>query len=249
MSIGAFIDVAADLRDIFLAIFPDFGDIQTETIRSAIKQSYLDCGWNLESSNENVPVPEFGAFFELIKRDKRVDRGVVFRLNELADYGLFRAPTGSRSPLDSGGITLVRIHRTGNELLQRAFATFVLYSVYKDMLKRGPQPALTHAVIFDEAHRASRLRLLPRMAKESRKYGIAMLLASQEARDFDRSLFSAIASYLALRVTENDARTIAKQAVSSRIERRVIDRLKQLDRYHALFMTEGEYPREISLKP
>jgi DNA helicase HerA-like ATPase len=134
-------------------------------------------------------------------------------------------------------------------LLQRAFATFVLYSVNKDMLKRGPQAVLTHAVIFDEAHRASRLKLLPRMAKESRKYGLAMLLASQETRDFDRSLFSAIASYLALRVTENDARAVAKQAVSSRIERRVIDRLKQLDRYHALFFTEGEYPREVSLNP
>jgi DNA phosphorothioation-dependent restriction protein DptH len=61
------------------------------------------------------------------------------------------------------------INRTANEVLQRAFATFVLYSIYKDMLKRGPQKGLTHAVVFDEAHRASRLKLLPRMAKESRK--------------------------------------------------------------------------------
>jgi hypothetical protein len=73
-------------------------------------------------------------------------------------------------------------------------------------------------------------------------------LASQEARDFDRSLFSAIASYLALRMTENDARAIARQAASSQIERRVIDRLKQLDRYNALFFTEGDSrPRQIKL--
>jgi DNA phosphorothioation-dependent restriction protein DptH len=249
-TIGAFIDVAGDLRDIFLAIFPDLGDIQAETIRFAIKQSYIDSGWTLEGTNEDVPVPEFSSFFEIIKGEKRADRGVVFRLGELADYGLFKTPSGSRSLLDARGVTIVRIHRTGNELLQRAFATFVLYSVYKDMLKRGPVDDLSHAVVFDEAHRASRLRLLPRMAKECRKYGLSLILASQEARDFDRSLFSAIASYLTLRVTENDARVLAKQATSSQMERRIVDRLKQLDHYRALFFTEGNVrPREVRLAP
>jgi DNA helicase HerA-like ATPase len=115
----------------------------------------------------------------------------------------------------------------------------VLYSIYKDMFKRGPQASLTHAVIFDEAHRASKLKLLPTMAKECRKFGITLVLASQEARDFDSSLFSTIANYLALRVTEYDARTIAKMVASSDVEKRVIDRLKQLEKYTALFFTEG----------
>ena len=112
---------------------------------------------------------------------------------------------------------MVRIHLTSNELLQRAFAAFVLYSIYKDMFKRGPQSRLTHAIIFDEAHRASRLKLLPTIAKECRKFGIALVLACQEARDFDPSLFSAIASYLALRITEHDAKAIARTASSSDI--------------------------------
>jgi DNA helicase HerA-like ATPase len=107
------------------------------------------------------------------------------------------------------------------------------------MFKRGPQETLTHAVVFDEAHRASRLKLLPTMAKECRKFGISLVLASQEARDFDASLFSAIASYLALRVTEHDAKTIAKMASASDVEKRVVDRLKQLGKYTALFFTEG----------
>jgi DNA phosphorothioation-dependent restriction protein DptH len=141
--------------------------------------------------------------------------------------------------LDFTGPTVVRIHLTSNELLQRAFAAFVLYSTYKDMFKRGPQSRITHAIIFDEAHRASRLKLLPTIAKECRKFGIALVLACQEARDFDPSLFSAIASYLALRITEHDAKAIARTASSSDIEKRIIDRLKQLKKYTALFFTEG----------
>jgi DNA phosphorothioation-dependent restriction protein DptH len=64
-------------------------------------------------------------------------------------------------------------------------------------------------------------------------------IASQEARDFDPSLFSAIASYLALRITEHDAKAIARTASSSDIEKRIIDRLKQQKKYTALFFTEG----------
>jgi DNA phosphorothioation-dependent restriction protein DptH len=39
---------------------------------------------------------------------------------------------------------------------------------------------------------------MPTMAKERRKYGISLVVASQEAKDFDISLFSAIANYLDL---------------------------------------------------
>ena len=107
------------------------------------------------------------------------------------------------------------------------------------MFRRGLQNRLTHAVVFDEAHRASRLKLIPTMAKECRKYGLSLILASQEARDFDPSLFSAIATYLCMRVTEQDAKFISRNVVASDIEKQTIDTLKQLDRYKAMFFREG----------
>jgi DNA helicase HerA-like ATPase len=247
----AHIDVASELRDIFAAIFPDLGDIQTEEIRQAIKQSYMDIGWGVgDLTSDTLPFPSFQTFFEIIRRKPKPNAGLMARLTELADYEFFSSSTQTRSLLDVRAPSILRIHRTSNELLQRAFASFVLYSVYKDMMKRGPQENLTHAVIFDEAHRASRLKLIPAMAKECRKFGITLILASQEARDFDTSLFSAIASYLSLRVTENDAKTIAKMASSSDIERRIVDRLKQLNKYTGLFFTEGERrPTHVALAP
>lgn len=55
------------------------------------------------------------------------------------------------------------------------------------MFRRGIQDRITHAVIFDEAHRAAGLKVIPTMAKECRKYGISLIVASQEARDFNVS--------------------------------------------------------------
>jgi DNA helicase HerA-like ATPase len=107
------------------------------------------------------------------------------------------------------------------------------------MFRRGTQQRITHAVVFDEAHKAARLKLIPTMAKECRKYGIALVLASQEARDFHTSVFSEIANYLVLRVNEADARALVRNVASSDQERVLADRLKQMERFKGLFFCEG----------
>jgi DNA helicase HerA-like ATPase len=101
-------------------------------------------------------------------------------------------------------------------------------------------------VIFDEAHRAARLQLIPTMAKECRKYGISLVLASQEAKDFHQSLFSAVANYLILRLTDADARSLARNVTSSDQEKLFADRIKQLDRFRAFYCSEGQ-KRPISV--
>ncbi len=89
----AYLDVAGALRDIFVAIFPELGDIQGERIRGAIKDSFIEAGWN----DPNVVLaelrePEFKRFVEILRGDPRPDRGLrtlLARLEELGDYGFF----------------------------------------------------------------------------------------------------------------------------------------------------------------
>jgi len=71
-------------------------------------------------------------------------------------------------------------------------------------------------IIFGSLHRAAGLKLIPTMAKECRKYGISLVLASQEAKDFNVSLFSAIANYLVLRLTEADAKALVRNVAAPR---------------------------------
>ena len=200
-----YLDVSGALRDIFAAIFPDLGDIQGESIRTAIKQSFIENGWNSPDINPGeLREPDFRRFFEILRSTPKPDsglRGLLARLVELADYEFFDLGESPASLWDGREPIVIRIHKTQNEVLQRAFAALVFYKLYKDMFKRGVKDRITHAIIFDEAHRAARLSLIPTMAKECRKYGISLVLASQEARDFHTSLFSAIANYLILHIT------------------------------------------------
>src|SRR5271166_2155553 len=231
---------ASLLRDIFASIFPDLGDLQLETLRAAIKSSYEDLGWG--STVETPSVPKFRAFLEKLFDAGRSDartQTLLARLKELDDFHFFSEAGDGPSLLDERGPAILQIHKTMNEAVQRAFASFAFYRIYQDMFRRGRQETITHAVIFDEAHRAHRLKLIPTMAKECRKYGLALILASQEARDFDTSLFSAIANYLILRVTEHDAKALARNVAPSDMERRIADRLKQIEKYQALYFCEG----------
>ncbi len=232
----AHIDVAGTLRDIFGSIFPDLGEIQLEELRAAIRESYDELGWGRRDAERPAP-PAFRRFLEILRARPKPNQNLLARLQELDDYGFFDGGDDSSGLLADARPILVRIHLSTNDILQRAFAGFVLYNIYKDMFRRGVQDRLTHAVIFDEAHRAAKLKLIPRLAKECRKYGLALGLASQGVRDFDPALFEAIASYLVLRVTETDARTIARNTGPTADQARTVDRLKALEPYTAMFFT------------
>jgi len=245
----AHIDSSGMLRDIFSALFSDLGDVQLERIRQAIKQSYVKLGWG-QTNEGTAGSPEFRSFYSLLQQEQKPDKNLLARLNELDDYGVFRTDGCIRSLLNTDQPSIIRIHATQNEMVQRATAMFSLYNIYKEMFRRGVQPRITHAIIFDEAHRASRLRLLPTFAAECRKFGLSLILASQSSRDFDTSLFSGIASYLLLRMTEQDAMSLSRNITTSDQSRRVADRLKQLEKYHALFFREGHrQPAFVSLSP
>lgn len=249
---SAHVDSAGMMRDVFSAIFPDLGDVQLGTLREAIKKSFESRGWGGGRVPEDpaAAVPPFRDFFQRLISADKPDRGLVTRLKELDDYGVFSGAAAGTRLLDEPTPAVLQIHSSPNDVIQQAFASLLLYGVYQDMFRRGPQKKLTHVVIFDEAHRAANLKLLPTMAKECRKYGVALVLASQEARDFDESLYSGIANYLCFNVTENDAKAIARHCVGSDERVRTIDRLKAMPKHQALFFPQGgQRPRQVRLLP
>lgn len=243
----AYIDNAGMIRDIFSSIFPDLGDLQLEYLRDAVKEAYKQCGWN--SANLRIETPPFQLVYDKLESGCP-DKRLLLRLRELNDYGFFSAAGADASPLEVSEASIIRIHSTQNESLQNAFSSFLLQNIYQSMFVRGEQTRLTHALVIDEAHRASRLKLIPTLAKECRKYGILLIIASQEARDFQPSLFSAVGNHLVLRVTDQDAKILANQSGDSASKSKIVDRLKQMPKYHALFFdVDRGRPEYIALQP
>jgi hypothetical protein len=98
--------------------------------------------------------------------------------------------------------------------------------------------------------------LLSRLRLRKQVVGIVLKLADRKEKlavfvstSLNPALFSAVGNYLILRVTEMDARILARMAGSSDQERRIADRLKGLERYTGLFFGEGRSrPTTISLQ-
>lgn len=249
-SAHGWLDNVGMLRDILAAIFPEMGDIQTNEIRQAIKDSYVEQGYQTrDTAPRELSTPEFHRFYQILRNRPKTSPGVLARLEELDDYGLFRTSSDRFSLLQGSHPTVLRIHTTGNQVLQNAMAYFTLFNIYQDMLLRGEQPAITHAIVFDEAHRASRLRLIPQLAKECRKFGIALIVSSQAVRDFPGELFEAISSYLILRVLDDDAKALVQNVLPTEEKGKYATRIKQLRDRTALFTTANQHPRYLHLLP
>ena len=78
------------------------------------------------------------------------------------------------------------------------------------------------------------------MAKECRKFGLSLILASQEIKDFDQSLFAAVSNSLTLRLLEADAQKMAKNCgIPYDKVKLYADRIKQMPKFQALFNREG----------
>jgi DNA phosphorothioation-dependent restriction protein DptH len=141
------LDVAGALRDIFSAIYPEIGDIQGERIRKAVKESFIEHGWEDPSANfANLVEPPFRRFLDILRADPKPDRGLrtlLGRLEELDDYGFFNLNENSASLWENEQPTVIRIHTTQNDNLQKAFASLIFYGLYKDMFRRGIQDRIT----------------------------------------------------------------------------------------------------------
>ena len=127
----AHLDVAEAIRDIFAAIYPELGDIQTDRIRRAIKDSFDEMGWgDPGTASSDTREPPFHRFVEILRSDPKPDRGLrnlLARLDELDDYGFFDLCESGGSLWESEQPTVIRFHTTQNDNLQRAFPSLVFY--------------------------------------------------------------------------------------------------------------------------
>jgi len=97
-------------------------------------------------------------------------------------------------------------------------------------------------VVFDEAHRVAKLKLIPKMMQECRKYGILFILSSQRVEDFDQGVLDSAGNHLYLRVNHPDARRLAAYLGNSAGASDSISKLQNLPKYHALFRSEDYQP-------
>lgn len=206
------------------------GDMQRDVVFSAIRASYQAYGFSDDTNHRSkeLALPtlrEVLQHIENIAQERHVSN-VAARCRPLLEMNLFR-PMEQNPDL----LSLVRsglvidLHNLYAETLQQAVGAFVLRKLYKDMFSWGYAKRIHLAVVLDEAHRLAKDVTLPKIMREGRKFGIAVIVASQGMADFHPDILATAGTKIIFRMNYPDSKKVAGfirgfpgQDMASRIE-------------------------------
>jgi len=214
------------LAEIFANV-TGMGFMQRDIIYTAIQDAYRGRGFGDEDTiDQEYPTTE-----EVLRRIRQEEQArhvsnVSARCRPLLQMDLFRPVQHAPDLLSTirSGL-VIDLHNLYAEELQLAAGAFVLRKLYQDMFSWGNAERLRLVVVLDEAHRLARDVTLPKIMKEGRKFGIAVVVASQGIGDFHQDILGNAGTKVIFRVNYPDSKKVSGfikgsqgQDIAARIE-------------------------------
>ncbi|MBX5450005.1 MAG: ATP-binding protein [Thermogemmatispora sp.] len=204
---------ALAISEIFAQV-AGLGDMQRNAVFTAILKAYQAHGFEDELSEEEqseLSYPTIDEIFRRIQQEeqKRHASNVTARCEPLLQMNLFHPvepPVNLRTLIGQG--LVIDLHTLYVERLQLSAGAFVLHKIYKDMFQWGPAERLRLAIVLDEAHRLAKDKTLPRLMKEGRKFGIAVIVASQSLSDFHAEVLNNAGTRIIFRLNYPESRKV-----------------------------------------
>jgi len=206
-------EVAGIMKKIF-----GLGEIQESILRQAIKNSYLNLGIDMRSTGPSDICPTFADVKQEISKlesnsNKRNIESLMSRIEPLFELDVFHSKTTVSFAELLNGTTVVELKPFPTEMIKSAVAEFFLakLSYYVYSLDKTKQMKLY--CVVDEAHRLMyEGSPLDRFLRESRKYGVGVILASQRPTDFNETVLANAGVLLSFQCTlEKDAAFVGRQ--------------------------------------
>ncbi len=218
---------------------------QEANLRTAMIECYADHGITKETSVK--PSSGYPAFEELESKILELPNhtALLNRLSPIFSLNLFSGPK------DDGGFDdfikspkVVRLAPLPTEEVKLAVAEFVLLKLYNHFVCQPHRIHPVMAVIVDEAHKLSGSESIVKLFREIRKFGVAMILSSQKAKDFHADIHANAASGLFLKNSEiTDRKYIADQLKGSDKHKEEIVNILGLQRtFEGLFRNDHYAP-------
>ena len=210
-------NIVYEVADIIKKIFK-LGEIQESILRQAIRQSYLDKGIDLKNKGASDEFPNFSDIEKNIYRledshNKSSVASLISRIEALFDIDIFKADTNIEFSDILKETTVVELKDFPTEMVKSAIAEFFLNKLFYYLYSLNKSKKLRMYCIIDEAHRLMYENSpLDRLFRESRKYGVGVILASQRPSDFNETILANVGGILSFQCSlEKDAKFIGKQ--------------------------------------
>jgi len=205
-------DQKYQISDIIALVYK-IGERQIGYLREAIKLSYESKGIfeDDEATWKHTP-PTFADIQENLERladkgsraEKESIKGIFARLDPIFDYGIFSAETVIPFEDLMKGQTVINLGILPNDKLKAVVCEFLLRKLryYLYNLPESREPKLF--IVIDEAHRLKYEKdsSAGQLLKEARKYGVGLVLSTQDSVDFSDLVYNNIGGILSLQLGE-----------------------------------------------
>ena len=188
----------------------ELGEIQRQHVYRGIIKAFEDLGWVNDLQGSRLPtIAEFANAVEQVEQGAR-GKNARGRLLPLTDFGLFAEDANEAFDPTGGGNGLI-IDLSGVQLdsVKKAASSFVLRKVYRDMFFWEQNSTMKLNIVLDEAHRVLQDKTLPKLLKEGRKFGVAVVAASQSMADFSKQVIDNVGTKIVFRTNYPDSKTAA----------------------------------------
>jgi hypothetical protein len=208
------VEMVFRLADTLNAVFAGSGDIQLGKLREAIQECYEQAGFDMKSPAPADKEPPTLEMLEAVLAQWSGKGGQIknlqVRLQPLFMSGIFDQGKAGFNFDDLFQHTTVIKLTAGIKDLMLAASRFLLEKLYGAMMMQGLSKSLRLMVCVDEAHKLCNDPKITDLAKEARKYGLGLILSSQETRDFHPSIFANAGTQIVLALEDADAGIMAK---------------------------------------
>jgi DNA phosphorothioation-dependent restriction protein DptH len=249
------VNVAQRVADTFQRVYPQIGVQQHAVLRQAVLDVMVDEEIIPQShgSWDNAP-PPFAALQEKLyayaENPKHPQRRIasavashistMFVFNTFKDNGLI---LDWQDMLDGGGRVFI-IQLKGLEYsLERAVTEFLLWNLIGFVESLGPD-AMRCFVVLDEAHKLAFAPGSPaeKLLREGRKFGLGLILASQQPEDFSSVAFANTATKMVFQVGDDKgavSRQLTRKIINSHSFAEIVELITRLPRGWAYFVSEN----------
>jgi len=210
-------NVVYEISDIIKKIF-QLGEIQEAILRHAIRQSYLDYGIDLKKKGPFSDYPNFSDVEANIYRqedskNKTSIGSLISRIEPLFELDVFKSSTNISFKDILKETTVVELMDFPTETVKSTIAEFFLSKLSYYLYSLEKIKKLRLFCIIDEAHRLMYDNSpLNRLLRESRKYGIGVILASQRPSDFNETILANVGGILSFQCSlDKDAKFVGRQ--------------------------------------
>jgi DNA phosphorothioation-dependent restriction protein DptH len=248
------INVAQRIADTFARVYSRIGVQQHATLRRAVLEVMSEYGISAdEAGSWNRELPPFKELHRKLESyaqedgtQARVASLVGSHISTMFVFNTFRA-SGRR--LDWQQLLSSRNHMVTLQLkglehsLERAVTEFLLWNFLAYIEALGPS-SLRCFVILDEAHKLCFDVGSPveKLLREGRKYGLGLILASQQPEDFSAVAFANTATKLVFQITDEQyrvSRLLHRKVENGPVPARLAATLSKLPRGTAYVVTQN----------